>query len=119
MASAPQVEVKFPGTRVVAFGHLGDGNVHYHVLAPEGAVRGEWEEKEGKQISHFVNDLVTKWQGSISAEHGIGQLKRDELGRLGDPAQLGMMRAVKQALDPQGLLNPGKLVPLAPEPASP
>jgi FAD/FMN-containing dehydrogenase len=117
--SAPQVEVKFPGTRVVAFGHLGDGNVHYHVLAPEGAVRGEWEEKEGKQISHFVNDLVTKWQGSISAEHGIGQLKRDELGRLGDPAQLGMMRAVKQALDPQGLLNPGKLVPLAPEPASP
>jgi FAD/FMN-containing dehydrogenase len=117
--TGPQVEARFPGTRVVAFGHLGDGNVHYHVLAPEGAARGAWEENEGKQISRFVDDLVTKWHGSISAEHGIGQLKRDELGRLGDPVQLRLMRAVKQALDPQGLLNPGKLVPLAPELASP
>jgi FAD/FMN-containing dehydrogenase len=58
-----------------------------------------------------VHDLVTQWRGSISAEHGIGQLKRDELGRLGDPVQLALMRQVKQALDPQGLLNPGKLVP--------
>ncbi len=111
----PQVEARFPGTRAVAFGHLGDGNVHYHVLAPAGAVRGEWEEGQGKAISSFVHDLVTQWGGSISAEHGIGQLKRDELGRLGDPVQLAMMRAVKQALDPGGLLNPGKLVPLAPE----
>jgi FAD/FMN-containing dehydrogenase len=117
--TGPQVEARFPGTRVVAFGHLGDGNVHYHVLAPEGAARGAWEGNEGKQISRFVDDLVTKWHGSISAEHGIGQLKRDELGRLGDPVQLRLMRAVKQALDPQGLLNPGKLVPLAPELASP
>jgi FAD/FMN-containing dehydrogenase len=103
----------------VAFGHLGDGNVHYHVLAPEGAKRGEWELGEGKEISHFVHDLVTEWHGSISAEHGIGQLKRDELERLGDPVQLQLMRAVKQALDPRGLLNPGKLVPLAPEAANP
>ena len=66
----------------------------------------------------FVHDLVTAWHGSISAEHGIGQMKRDELGRLGDPVQLAMMRAVKRALDPQGLLNPGKLVPLAPEAAN-
>ena len=117
--TAPRVEARFPGSRVVAFGHLGDGNVHYHVLAPAGAVRGEWEGDEGKQISYFVHDLVTEWKGSISAEHGIGQLKRDELGRLGDPVQLHLMRAVKQALDPQGLLNPGKLVPLAPEGASP
>jgi FAD/FMN-containing dehydrogenase len=65
-------------------------------------------------VSSFVHDLVTDWQGSISAEHGIGQMKRDELGRLGDPVQLSIMRAVKQALDPQHLLNPGKLVPLAP-----
>jgi FAD/FMN-containing dehydrogenase len=117
--TAPQVEARFPGSRVVAFGHLGDGNVHYHVLAPMGAVRGEWEENEGKQISHFVHDLVTQWKGSISAEHGIGQLKRDELGRLGDPVQLRLMRAVKQALDPAGLLNPGKLVPLAPAAGNP
>jgi len=117
--TAPEVEARFPGSRVVAFGHLGDGNVHYHVLAPAGSVRGEWEDNEGKQISHFVHDLVTQWHGSISAEHGIGQLKRDELGRLGDPVQLHLMRAVKRALDPQGLLNPGKLVPLAPGPSSP
>jgi FAD/FMN-containing dehydrogenase len=117
--TSPLVEGRFPGVRVVAFGHLGDGNVHYHVLAPEGAKPGEWERGEGKEISHFVHDLVTQWQGSISAEHGIGQLKRDELERLGDPVQLHLMRAVKQALDPRGLLNPGKLVPLAREPARP
>ena len=110
-AAVPQVEQRFPGTRAVAFGHLGDGNVHFHVLAPSGAIRGQWEEADGKAISAFVHDLVTRWGGSISAEHGIGQLKRDELGRLGDPVQLAMMRRVKQALDPGGLLNPGKLVP--------
>ena len=81
------------------------------MLAPKGAVRGEWEEREGKAISGFVHDLVTQWGGSISAEHGIGQMKVGELGRLGDPVQLAIMRSVKQALDPQGLLNPGKLVP--------
>ena len=117
--ASPQVEARFPGTRVVAFGHLGDGNVHFHVLAPTGAVRGRWESGDGKEISAFVHDLVTDWGGSISAEHGIGQLKRDELGRLGDPVQLHVMRSVKQALDPKGLLNPGKLVPLAPGAANP
>ncbi len=108
--AVPQVERAFPGTRAIAFGHLGDGNVHFHVLAPVGAQRGAWEAHEGKQISAFVHDLVTNWQGSISAEHGIGQLKVGELARLGDPVQLALMRQVKQALDPQGLLNPGKLV---------
>ena len=111
--SSPLIEKRFPGTQVAAFGHLGDGNVHFHVLAPKGAKRGEWELAEGKDISAFVHDLVTQWGGSISAEHGIGQMKRDELGRLGDPAALAIMRSVKQALDPRGLLNPGKLVPLA------
>lgn len=81
------------------------------MLAPKGAVRGEWEEREGKAISAFVHDLVTQWGGSISAEHGIGQLKRDELARLGDPVHLAILRSVKRALDPRGLLNPGKLVP--------
>jgi FAD/FMN-containing dehydrogenase len=114
-----EVEKRFPGTTAVAFGHLGDGNVHFHVLAPNGAVRGEWENSEGKPISSFVHDLVTRWGGSISAEHGIGRLKRDELGRLGDPVALSMMRAVKQALDPDALLNPGKLVPLAPHDTKP
>ncbi|QIQ85824.1 MAG: FAD-binding oxidoreductase [Erythrobacter sp.] len=111
LSAGPAVEREFPGTRAVAFGHLGDGNVHFHVLAPEGAVAGEWEEGEGKRVSVRVYDLVTEWGGSISAEHGIGQVKIGELARLGDPVSLAMMRAVKQALDPHGLLNPGKLVP--------
>ncbi|MHA6333281.1 FAD-binding oxidoreductase [Qipengyuania sp. CAU 1752] len=113
--AAPAIERQFPGTRAIAFGHLGDGNVHFHVLAPPQATPGEWEEQDGKAISAAVHDLVTEWGGSISAEHGIGQMKRDELGRLGDPVALGIMRSIKQALDPQGLMNPGKLVPLAPE----
>ncbi|MBX7526679.1 FAD-binding oxidoreductase [Qipengyuania vesicularis] len=112
-AASPKVEERFPGTSAVAFGHLGDGNVHFHVLAPPGATRGEWERSDGKAISAFVHDLVTQWGGSISAEHGIGQIKRDELARLGDPTALTVMRAVKDALDPRGILNPGKLVPLA------
>jgi len=111
--SGPEIESRFPGTTAVGFGHLGDGNIHFHVLAPAGAVRGEWEATEGKAISAHVHDLVTQAGGSISAEHGIGQMKRDELGRLGDPVALTLMRSIKHALDPQGLLNPGKLVPLA------
>jgi FAD/FMN-containing dehydrogenase len=118
-AAVPAVEARFPGCRALAFGHLGDGNVHFHVLAPPEATRGVWEESEGKAISRFVHDLVAEWHGSISAEHGIGQMKREELGRLGDPVSLALMRSVKQALDPLGILNPGKLVPLAPAPASP
>jgi FAD/FMN-containing dehydrogenase len=110
LAAAPEVEAAFPGTRAVAFGHLGDGNVHFHVLAPKGAVRGVWEEAEGKAISAQVHDLVTAWGGSISAEHGIGQMKVDELARLHDPVALAVMAQVKAALDPSGLLNPGKLL---------
>lgn len=110
-AAIPEIERSFPGTRGVAFGHLGDGNVHFHILAPAGAIPGGWEEGEGKRISAQVYDLVTQWGGSISAEHGIGQMKVAELGRLGDPVSLSMMRSIKHALDPQGLLNPGKLVP--------
>lgn len=111
VATVPKVEAKFPGTRAVAFGHLGDGNVHFHVLAPNGSRPGSWELEEGKAISAFVHDEVTAWGGSISAEHGIGQMKRHELARLADRVHLAIMRKVKQALDPQGLLNPGKLVP--------
>lgn len=114
LAAAPAIETAFPGTRAVAFGHLGDGNVHFHVLAPAGAVRGVWEEAEGKAVSAQVYDLVTQWGGSISAEHGIGQMKVAELARLHDPVALSLMHTVKRALDPQGLLNPGKLVMAAP-----
>lgn len=116
LAAVPDVETAFPGTRAVAFGHLGDGNVHFHVLAPQGAVRGVWEEAEGKAVSARVYDLVTQWGGSISAEHGIGQMKVGELARLHDPVALGVMRQVKLALDPHNLLNPGKLLEIPPAP---
>lgn len=108
--AVPLFEDRWPGTHAICFGHLGDGNIHFHVIAPAGAEREAWEASDGKAISREVHDMVTAWGGSISAEHGIGQLKRDELARLGDPAALQILRAVKQALDPQGLMNPGKLI---------
>lgn len=109
-AAVPQLEASWPGTEAIAFGHLGDGNVHFHVIAPQGSDGPDWHRTDGKAISAQVHDLVTQWGGSISAEHGIGQLKRDELARLGDPVALDMMRRIKHALDPLGLLNPGKLI---------
>ncbi|WAC24622.1 FAD-binding oxidoreductase [Blastomonas sp. SL216] len=107
-----EVEARFPGTEVAAFGHMGDGNVHFHVAAPKGADRATWPDNPGKEISGFVHDLVVAAGGSISAEHGIGQMKRDELARLSDPARTMALRAIKQAMDPRGIMNPGKLVPL-------
>ncbi|MFN5783727.1 MAG: FAD-binding oxidoreductase, partial [Novosphingobium sp.] len=109
-AAAPAIEAEFPGTQALGFGHLGDGNIHFHVLAPAGVDPTEWQAGQGKAISARVHDLVTQQHGSISAEHGIGQMKRDELARLGDPVALGLLRTVKAALDPKGLMNPGKLL---------
>jgi FAD/FMN-containing dehydrogenase len=92
------------------FGHLGDGNIHFHVRAAGHQAPG-WYDEEGSEISRFVVDLVTAAGGSISAEHGIGQLKLSEFARLADPARVHALRAIKQALDPLGIMNPGKLVP--------
>jgi FAD/FMN-containing dehydrogenase len=107
-----EVEAAWPGTRAFGFGHLGDGNIHFHVQAPPGVVAANWEGTEGKAVSHQVHDLVTAWHGTISAEHGIGQVKRGELARLADPVSLDLLRRVKAALDPQELFNPGKLLEL-------
>jgi FAD/FMN-containing dehydrogenase len=109
-SAAAEVERAFPGVTASAFGHLGDGNVHFHVRAGGHAAPG-WYEEEGAAITRFVDDLVTAAGGSISAEHGIGQMKREELARLASPARLHALRAIKQALDPLGIMNPGKLVP--------
>ena len=110
MIDAAQImESRFPGVSANSFGHLGDGNIHFHIRAGERAVPG-WAEGEGKDISRQVHDLVTAASGSISAEHGIGQLKRDELLRLASPSRIAALRAIKHALDPGGLLNPGKLI---------
>ena len=108
--AVPEIEAEFPGTEAIAFGHLGDGNVHFHVIAPGIDGERDWHATTGKAISARIYDMVTDWGGSISAEHGIGQLKRAELERLSDPVSLAMMRHVKAALDPANLLNPGKLV---------
>ena len=106
--AAKRVEGAFPGARVLAFGHLGDGNLHFNVRPPRGD--RVWLATHGEAVTALVYDLVTAAGGSISAEHGIGQLKRAELSRLADPAKLAAMRAVKAALDPLGIMNPGKLL---------
>ncbi len=111
--ASPVIEAKFPGTEVAAFGHMGDGNVHFHVKAPPGVQAQDWMRDYGSQITPLVHDLVIAAGGSISAEHGIGQNKRAELERLSSDARLLMLRAIKTAIDPKDIMNPGKLVPLA------
>ncbi len=99
----------FPGIRIVTFGHIGDGNLHYNQSYPlEGDNAAFIAGQE--RVNRLVHDLVHQLGGSISAEHGIGQLKRDELRRYKSPVELTMMRAVKAALDPLGLMNPGKVL---------
>ena len=106
--AAKEVERAFPGTIASGFGHLGDGNVHFHVRAGATAAP-DWYEAQAPAITRLVHDLVTAAGGSISAEHGIGQMKRDELKRLA-PDRVGALKAIKHALDPKGIMNPGKLV---------
>ncbi|MDO9383426.1 MAG: FAD-binding oxidoreductase [Hyphomicrobiaceae bacterium] len=103
------IEALCPGARPVAFGHFGDGNVHYNVSQPLGMDRAEFLEK-WEEISAAVHALVTRMDGSISAEHGIGQMKRASLRSAKSAVELDMMRAIKAALDPHGILNPGKLL---------
>lgn len=110
-----EIEARFPGSRIIAFGHLGDGNIHFNLLPPADAGREDWIAAHGRQATAMVHDLVAASGGSLSAEHGIGQAKLAEFSRLGDPVRLAMLRAIKQAIDPLGIMNPGKLVPLAPE----
>jgi FAD/FMN-containing dehydrogenase len=108
--AAAAVERNFPGVIASGFGHLGDGNIHFHVRAGSHASPG-WYEEEGAAITRMVDDLVTAAGGSSSAEHGIGQLKREEFARLAPPGRVHALRAIKHALDPLGIMNPGKLVP--------
>jgi FAD/FMN-containing dehydrogenase len=100
----------FPGIRLVNFGHLGDGNLHYNVQAPEGTAAGEFLAHHEHAINRIVYDAVQARGGSFSAEHGIGALKRDELAERKPAVALKLMRAIKQALDPQGRFNPGRVV---------
>jgi FAD/FMN-containing dehydrogenase len=99
----------FPRIRMVTFGHLGDGNLHYNVSPPLDMDEASFLALQ-PGINRIVHDAVVAHGGSISAEHGIGQLKRDELAHYKDPAELALMRAIKQAIDPRGIMNPGKVV---------
>ncbi len=103
-------EAALPGLRVVAFGHVGDGNIHFNLSQPlQGWTRerflGEWE-----RMQRVVHDIVMEMNGSFSAEHGIGRLKKTEMVRYRSPVEIGMMKALKSALDPKGIMNPGRVV---------
>jgi FAD/FMN-containing dehydrogenase len=101
---------QFPGARLVTYGHLGDGNLHYNVQAPEGEDQKRFLAEEEAPMNHLVYEVVDRYRGSISAEHGIGSLKIDKLPEHKSPVALGLMRNIKQALDPLNLMNPGKLL---------
>jgi FAD/FMN-containing dehydrogenase len=107
--AAPVVESIVPGARVVCFGHMGDGNLHYNVSQPVGADKQAYLAKWG-EMNHAIHGLVIEMHGSISAEHGIGQLKREELAQTAPPVALELMRRIKAAFDPAGIMNPGKVI---------
>jgi FAD/FMN-containing dehydrogenase len=98
-----------PGARIVAFGHMGDGNIHYDVLQPAGMARADFDAREDA-IEQAVYDAIDRFEGSISAEHGVGLARKADIARRKQPAEIAMMRAVKAALDPLGIMNPGKML---------
>jgi FAD/FMN-containing dehydrogenase len=99
-----------PGVRLVNFGHLGDGNLHYNVQAPQHGDAAAFLRDEEARVNEIVHDQVHKFAGSISAEHGVGSLKADKLPKYKSPVALSMMRAIKRALDPRGTMNPGRVL---------
>jgi FAD/FMN-containing dehydrogenase len=103
------LEAAVPGIRICAFGHVGDGNVHYNLSRPLDAEDAAFHARR-EEINRIVHDIATGLRGSISAEHGIGLLKRDELKHYKDPVALDLMQALKQAIDPKGIMNPGKVL---------
>jgi len=100
-----------PGARVLAFGHLGDGNLHYNVSAPAGQPQAPFVQASGAAVSALVYEAVARARGSISAEHGIGQLKVGKNAHYKSAVEMALMQKIKQALDPHGLMNPGRLLP--------
>jgi FAD/FMN-containing dehydrogenase len=104
-----QLLVAYPGCQLVCFGHLGDGNLHFNVAPPAGESHDSFLAHQAA-VNRIVHDSVSAFEGSISAEHGIGALKKDELIRYKSPVELNMMRAIKGALDPLGIMNPGKIL---------
>ncbi len=108
--AAAAVLAIIPMARMVAYGHVGDGNLHFNVSEPAGGDRAAFMSREA-DIQSTVHEIVRRYRGSTSAEHGIGQLKRAQLARYKDPVALDLMRTIKRSLDPRGIMNPGKLLP--------
>jgi D-lactate dehydrogenase (cytochrome) len=104
------VTAKLPGIRPLAFGHVGDGNIHFNLAQPPGVDTNVFLARR-PEFNHIVHDLARGLNGSISAEHGIGRLKREEMPRYKSSLELALMRRLKQALDPDDLMNPGKILP--------
>ncbi|NEI68041.1 FAD-binding protein [Rhizobium lusitanum] len=110
MAEAEKAVVAaMPGARICAFGHMGDGNIHYNISQPVGADKAEFIGR-WREMNKIVHGLVLRYGGSISAEHGIGQLKRDELASIRSDIEMDLMRRIKTAFDPAGIMNPGKVL---------
>ena len=105
----PEVEAALPGMRALAFGHLGDGNIHFNLAQPPGMAPADFLARIG-QLNRLVHDAVARHGGTISAEHGLGQLRREEILRYKPPIEMELMRRIKAVLDPKGLMNPGKLL---------
>ena len=103
------IDQELPDARVYAFGHMGDGNIHYNISQPEGADPDTFLERQ-PEINNLIHDLVIDMQGSVAAEHGVGRLKTALIAQHKDPVELNLMRSVKKALDPQNLMNPGKVL---------
>ncbi|MDO8384897.1 MAG: FAD-binding oxidoreductase [Polaromonas sp.] len=101
---------RFPGARLVVYGHLGDGNLHYNVQAPENEDQARFLDEQEAPMNTLVYEVVDRYRGSISAEHGVGSLKVDSLPKHKSPVALSMMRAIKQGLDPHNLMNPGRVL---------
>ncbi len=101
---------RFPGARMVVYGHLGDGNLHYNVQAPENQDQALFLNEQEAPMNALVYEVVDRYRGSISAEHGVGSLKVDSLPKHKSPVALSMMRAIKQGLDPHNLMNPGRVL---------
>ena len=107
--AAKIIETISPGARIVCFGHMGDGNLHYNVSQPVGADKQAYLSLWG-EMNHRIHTLVMSYNGSFSAEHGIGQLKRKELVAFKSPVALSLMRSIKQIFDPKNIMNPGKML---------
>lgn len=103
------LEKHFWGTNIICFGHLGDGNLHYNTYV-EGRLRSDAAAREAHDVTTVIYDIVKQYKGSFSAEHGIGMAKVEELVRYKDPVEIDLMRTVKRALDPLGIMNPGKVL---------